>query len=80
MASKAGAGKQEDLDEEEEVEVPLHPVHIDCYEFDDDEAARLSEEAIGDKLTDWYVDEKFGGIDAVYFDGLQPPRGRCPRT
>jgi hypothetical protein len=78
MASKAGAGKQEDLDEEEEVEVPLHPVHIDCYEFDDDEAARLSEEAIGDKLTDWYVDEKFGGIDAVYFDGLQPPQGALP--
>ena len=62
----------------EEAEVSLHPEHIDCFEYDDDEAALLAEEAIGESLVDHFVDEKFQGIDAIYFDGLRPPQGALP--
>ena len=65
-------------EEGDEVEPVLHPEHIDCFEYDDDEAALLAEEALGESLTDWFVDEKFQGIDAIYFDGLRPPQGALP--
>ena len=55
-----------------------HPKHIDCYEFDDDDAAKLNEELIGKGLTDYFVDTLFAGIDAIYFDGLRPPQGALP--
>ena len=72
------ADTKTDENGEDEPEPMLHPDHINCFEYDDDEAALLEEERIGEGLTDWFVDDTFYGIDAIYFDGLRPPQGALP--